>query len=319
MVSSRGDGFGKVIADPIHGSIDLKEREVQVIDTASFQRLRHLKQLAMAQLVYPTATHTRFAHSIGALGTMIRILRAAEGNKINFEEMEENLRLVALLHDVGHYPYSHLMETVDRVKLTEEYVETATPAKESLNATGSKYPDHTELGALIVTTQGDLVKAIGGKHRAQAVAELIARSKAADAQLSKLVHSSLDLDRLDYLLRDSHATGVPYGQIDINYLLNNLKVSPKGMVGFSDKALSAVEHLLFARFFMHRAVYYHKTVYGLEETCRQLLRRLRDRDDKKGRYGVPVDGEEVKKIVTSKKLVTFSDAFVDDIHTKSSF
>jgi len=78
MASSRNDGSRKVIVDSIHGAIPLNDRELEVIDTASFQRLRQLKQLAMAQLVYPTATHTRFAHSIGALGTMIRILEAAE-------------------------------------------------------------------------------------------------------------------------------------------------------------------------------------------------------------------------------------------------
>jgi HD superfamily phosphohydrolase len=124
MVSSLGDGSVKHVVDSIHGNIPLTEREVQVIDTPSFQRLRQLKQLAMAQLVYPTATHTRFAHSIGALGTMIRILQAAKENGITFEtEEQENLRLAALLHDIGHYPYSHLMEKVERVKLIEEEVE----------------------------------------------------------------------------------------------------------------------------------------------------------------------------------------------------
>jgi HD superfamily phosphohydrolase len=90
------------------------------------------------------------------------------------------------------------------------------------------------------------------------------------------------------------------------------------MVGFSEKALSAVEHFLLARFFMHRTVYYHKTTYGFEETCRQLLRRLRDREVSKYRYGVPVDGNEIKKIVTSKKLNKFSDAFVDRIIRKAA-
>jgi len=242
MVSSLGDGFSKLIVDSIHGDIHLKEREVQVIDTPSFQRLRQLKQLAMAQLVYPTATHTRFAQ---------------------------------------------------------------------IDARRSKYPDHEEVGALIVTAQADLVKAIGGEERAKAVADIFTRRETADPQLSKLIHSSFDIDRWDYLLRDSYAAGVPYGQIDINYLLNNLKVSPQRMLGFKDKALAAVEHLLLARFFMHRVVYYHKTIYGMEEACRQLLRRLRDRDDK--RYHVPKDGEEVRRLVQSEALYTFTDAFVEGV------
>jgi len=312
MVSSERDGFEKVVVDSIHGNIHLNKREVQVIDTASFQRLRHLKQLAMAQLVYPTATHTRFAHSIGALGTMIRILDAVEKNGIHLpDEQKDNLRLAALLHDVGHYPYSHLMEKPDRVKLIEEEIEGAPTTVKAIDARKSRYPKHEEVGALIVTGQDDLVKAIGGGENAKAVADLFTRAKAADPQLSKLIHSSFDIDRWDYLLRDSYATGVPYGQIDVNYLLNNLKVSPQKVVGFKEKALAAVEHFLLSRFFMHRVVYYHKTIYGMEEACRQLLRRLRDRDGE--HYNIPTDGESIKNLVASERLYLFTDAFVDNI------
>ncbi len=193
----------------------------------------------------------------------------------------------------------------------EEEIEEAETAKKAIDARKSKYPEHTEVGELIVTGQDDLVKALGGVENAKVVADIFTRSEAADPQLSKLIHSSFDIDRWDYLLRDSYATGVPYGQIDINYLLNNLKVSPQKVVGFKEKALAAVEHFLLARFFMHRVVYYHKTIYGLEEACRQLLRRLRDRDGKN--YGVPADGEEIKKFVQSKRLSAFTDAFVDNI------
>jgi HD superfamily phosphohydrolase len=312
MVSSLGEGSGKLIVDSIHGDIHLNEREVQVIDTPSFQRLRQLKQLAMAQLVYPTATHTRFSHSIGALGTMIRILEAVKKHGVKIaDEQKDNLRLAALLHDIGHYPYSHLMEKVDRIKLIEEEVEGETQSTKAIDARKSKYPEHEEVGELIVTSQVDLVKAIGSEDRATAVANIFTRRETADPQLSKLIHSSFDIDRWDYLLRDSYATGVPYGRIDINYLLNNLKVSPEKIVGFSDKALPAVEHFLLARFFMHRVVYYHKTIYGMEEACRQLLRRLRDRNGE--HYGLPVDGEEVKKLVKSRELSTFTDGFVDSV------
>lgn len=312
MNSSKRDGSGKIVVDSVHGDIHLTEREVRVIDTASFQRLRRLKQLAMAQMVYPTATLSRFAHSIGALGTMIRILKVAKENGVSFgEEQEDNLRLAALLHDVGHYPYSHLMEGVDRVKLTKEKVVGLGTSDKSLNAARSAYPRHEEVGRLIVTGQEDILDAVGGKDRARRIADIFTRSEAADPQLSKLIHSSFDIDRWDYLLRDSYATGVPYGQIDINYLLNNLRVGQDKIVGFAEKALPALEHFLLARFFMHRVVYYHKTVFGLEESCRQLLRCLRDRDG--GSYGVPVDGEAIKRIVQSDELRKFTDAFVDDI------
>jgi len=315
MASSRSSRTGKTINDAIHGDIHLTDREIRVIDTITFQRLRRLKQLAMAQLVYPTATHTRFAHSIGALGTMIRILEVAKKNRIKFDkEQKENLRLAALLHDIGHYPYSHLMEKVDKVKLSEEQIG---EQKQVLDAQKTEYPEHDEVGRLIVTGQEDLVEVIGSKERAQKISNLLGRgSSREDQQINKLIHSSVDVDRMDYLLRDSHGTGVPYGRIDINYLLNNLKISSEGVVGFEEKALPAVEHFLLSRFYMYLAVYYHKTIYGFEEMCRQMLRRLRDRDGE--HYDVPTDGKEVKDLITSEKLNTFTDAFVDDILQKAA-
>lgn len=316
MGCSQDSKSGKLIVDSIHGDIHLNEREVAIIDTPSFQRLRHLKQLAMAQMVYPAATHTRFAHSIGALGTMIRILRVAGKNGVPLSDDEkENLRLAALLHDVGHYPYSHLREKLHRVKLTEEIVGKPEQTQRPIDAQRSKYPEHEEVGEHIVTCQDDLLKAIGGKTRAKAVTDIFTRATTADPQLSKLIRSSLDIDRLDYLLRDSQATGVPYGNIDINYLLNNLKVSPQKFIGFLEKALPAVEHSLLARFFIYRVVYYHKTIYGMEEACRQMLRRLRDGYSAK--YDIPIDGEAVIERVTSNRLHEFTDSFVDNIIQKA--
>ncbi len=315
MASSKLDGFDKIVVDSIHGDIHLKARELEVIDTASFQRLRHLKQLAMSQMVYPNATHTRFAHSLGALAIMSRIIEIANntGQIKLTSKQQENLRLAALLHDVGHYPYSHLMERIDKVKLIEKQVVGAKAAKETLDISRIPYPEHDLVGTYIVTEQNDLIEALGGKKRAKEIANLFGPKRPTESkkslQLSKLVHSSLDMDRLDYLLRDSQATGVPHGQIDINYLLNNLKISPSGMVGISDKAIPAAEQLLLARFFMHRTVYYHKTTFGMEEVCRQLLYRLRTQ----GKYGIPKDGKEIKGLVTSKALGTFTDAYVDQI------
>jgi len=267
-------------------------------------------------MVYPSATHTRFAHSIGALGMMIRILGAIKQKDLNIsEEQREQLRLAALLHDIGHYPYSHLMEGLDSVRLTEEIVAGMEPAPKAMDRQKSPYPPHDELGSLIVTQRADLLKALGGPEQAKIVADIFTRSVTADAQLSKLVHSSFDIDRWDYLLRDSHATGVPYGHIDINYLLNNLRASPEKTLGFSHKAMPAIEHFLLARFFMYRAVYYHKTIFGLEEACRQLLRRLRDRNEE--HYRIPLNGEKVKGLAKSDGLLTFTDAIVDDIIQKA--
>ncbi len=319
MASSKGKGHVKLVVDSIHGDIHLTNRELEVIDTASFQRLRHLKQLAMGQMTYPNATHTRFAHSLGVFAIMSRITQIAkESGQITLSPKQvENLRLAALLHDIGHYPYSHLMERIDKVRLIKEQVEIPETEEKTIDKSGTPYPEHDRVGTLIVTNQKDLIEALGGGKRAGEIANLFGPKRPTESkesrQLSKLVHSSLDMDRLDYLLRDSQATGVPYGQIDINYILNNLKISPSGALGISEKAIPAAEQFLIARYFMHRTVYYHKTTFGMEEACRQLIHRLRTQE----KYKIPKDGKAIEELVISEKLGTFTDAYVDEIIQKA--
>jgi hypothetical protein len=127
------------------------------------------------------------------------------------------------------------------------------------------------------------------------------------------------MDRLDYLIRDSQATGVPYGLVDIHYLLNHVKQSPTGTIGISHKAVAAAEHMLLARSFLFRVVCQHKTIYGFEEAARQLLRRSRDRAQSGGEvYGVPKDGDAVLEIARSGQLRRFTDAYLDDIFVKAA-
>ena len=297
----------RIVNDNIHGDIALDDDEWKVVNTATFQRLRSLKQLGMGHLVYPNATHTRFAHSLGVYRIMDRILEKIDSQR--FRDEAKDLRLAALLHDVGHYPYSHLMEYVDRVTLTEVEIESS-PEK-IISGQIEPYPNHEDLGRLIILEQGDIREAIGGKNRATKIGHLFSRMKEADQQLSKLIHSSLDMDRLDYLLRDARASGVAYGEIDLNFLLNNIRVSDKGMLGVEEKALAAAEHFLLARVFMYRRVYFHKTTYGLEEACRQLLKRLRDRGEHVDL--LPADGGKIREIATGSGLRGFTDEVVDRI------
>ncbi len=316
MDSSSQSNAGRIVVDSIHGDIRLSGLEWRVVDTATFQRLRHLKQLGMAHFTYPNATHTRFAHSLGALRIMQRILAVCQRRGFQLTDDEAvDLRLAALLHDVGHYPYSHLMEGVDKVQLAEEIADGADHPKQ-FDAKRAPYPGHEDLGRTIVTAQDDLLKAIGGQERASRVGNWFSQSTATNPQLSKLISSSLDMDRMDYLLRDANAAGVPYGQIDINYLLNSVDISTDGMVGVSEKALPAAEHFLFARYFMHLAVYFHKTTFAFEEATRQLLRRIRE--TKASDYDLPPDGRAVEELVKSTDLQHFTDAFVDQIVRKAT-
>ncbi len=318
MPSSRPEGRRRIVVDSIHDDIELDNQEWRIVDTALFQRLRFIKQLGMGHLVYPNATHTRFAHSLGVFGIMRRILNTAK--QIHLSELTDervaDLRLAALLHDIGHYPYSHLMEGVDNVQLVGGFVhDAARPAKQTHKSV-TPYPSHVELGQIIVSNQQELVDAIGGEERAKRVADLFGRTKAADPQWSKLINSSFDMDRLDYLLRDSRAAGVPYGSIDLNYLLNSLRVSPNGRLGVDEKALLAAEQYLFARYFMHRTVYWHKTTYAFEEAARQLIRRIRD--EKPSQYDLPADRAAVEERVKSPKLRTFTDAYLDGLIEKAT-
>ena len=296
----------KIVVDNIHGDIELTDTEWRIVNTASFQRLRSLKQLGMGHFVYPNATHTRFAHSLGVFKVMSKIVEMLERAEWLDDEQRADLRLAALLHDIGHYPYSHLMERVDRVKLTEEEV---SGSEQRELPSGAAYPKHERLGRFILEKQSDLLEAIGGPERAGKVADLFMRTPAADQNLSKLIHSSLDMDRLDYLLRDARAAGVPYGEIDVNYLLNATRVSKTGALGVDFKALPAAEHFLIARLYMHRVVYYHKTTFGLEEACRQLLKRVRKAD----KYGIAKDGDSIRDLCACADLATFTDDYVDRI------
>lgn len=243
-----------IIVDPLHGDIHLTPREREVIATPTFQRLRHIKQLGMGHLTYPNATHTRFAHSLGVFAIMKKIVNMpdSEANQILNDEEKEDLCFAALVHDIGHYPYSHLMERVDNVALTEDIVASGKSKDKSVSFPDEilQYPHHETLGKEIITSQPDIIKAFRGKERAEDVARLFSKTESAKPLLSNLIHSSLDMDRLDYLQRDSHAAGVPYGQVDMNYLLNCMRISSEGVVGVDAKALPAAEQFLMARFFM---------------------------------------------------------------------
>src|ERR1700732_4760488 len=142
----------KVIVDPVHGDIGVSALEQRLIDSPTFQRLRKLHQLGLASLVYPNASHTRFAHSLGVFRIMSRVIDLlVEKGRFTAEDRPK-MRIAALLHDIGHYPYSHLMEYVDRDKHRPSYLSKPKSGKSTFQGKTSRYPDHERIGQLAITT-----------------------------------------------------------------------------------------------------------------------------------------------------------------------
>ncbi len=291
----------KVVVDPVHGAIGLSKVETDVVNTATFQRLRRLKQLGLASLVYPTADHSRFAHSLGVFHIMGRAIDTLIAKNRLAEADRQKLRLAALLHDVGHYPYSHLTERVDADPRRSAWLGTT-----SADLPPTPYPDHETLGQLLVTSRSDVVSVLEEANFDPVEIATIFRGEHPTPLYNGLIHSSLDLDRMDYLVRDSLATGVPFGQIDLEYLLTHLDADKEGRLGLLEKAATAAEHFMLARYFMTKVVYFHKTVFAFETLLRQILYLLR-------REGLLwPDGDAVRRVVSDdKEFAKFCDGHID--------
>ncbi len=242
------DRKGKVVNDPVYGFIRFPEPEVMaVIEHPWFQRLRHIKQMGMAHLVYPGATHTRFHHSLGATHLMGLALDELKSKGVRFSE-EECLaaRLAILLHDVGHGPFSHALEHSLAAGVT-----------------------HETLSRLIIRY---LAGELGGAlHKAGEVFSHSYPKK----YLHGLVSSQLDVDRLDYLNRDSFYTGVSEGVIGYDRILHMLTVRD-GELAVEEKAVHSVEKFIIARRLMYSQVYLHKTVLSAELLLISVMRRARE-------------------------------------------
>ncbi|MGH7631548.1 MAG: HD domain-containing protein [Gemmatimonadales bacterium] len=231
----------EVIRDPLWDNIRLDRAALFALDTPAVQRLRYVRQLGHAFLVYPGATHTRFEHALGAYHLARRALaELEERGELECVPDEESVavRLAALLHDIGHYPFSHALE------------EAGFPSHEDL---GIAKLAHGELGNRLAeiggpTLPGHIGHLVGGRSR---------------SALQGLVSGSLDLDKIDYLSRDAFMCGVPYGTVDVDRLLASLTlVETDGRleVGVHEKGVSALESLLFAKYQMYRNVYWHHAV-----------------------------------------------------------
>lgn len=235
--------FAGEITDPIHRYIRFSETEREIVDTVIFQRLRGIRQLAGAHLVYPSAQHSRFEHSIG---TMHIAGYAGETlfSKGYFgdEDKVQQLRLAALLHDVGHGPFSHLFEEV----LME---------KHNMN--------HEDMGKQIISQSE--ISDILGKHGYNSSDICKLSFGQSNIQFfNEIISGALSADMMDYLPRDSLFTGVEYGKIDYHRLISSFEVTTDGHLAINKSALYSLESMLISRYEMYKAVYFHKTVRSAE-------------------------------------------------------
>ena len=231
------------IRDPVHGYVKMTKVERDLIDTPFVQRLRRVHQLAGSYLVYPGAVHTRFEHVVGTMhvaGLIAESLAPTSG--IGPDELQE-VRIAALLHDVGHGPFSHMYEEVlaERTDVTHEDISQRivleTPIRDVLERNGFSAK---KLSAF----------AVGKQNRWPPF-------------MNEIIAGGLSADIMDYLLRDSYFTGVEYGKVDIRRVIDSLQVA-EGRLAIENAALYAFEALLLARYEMFKAVYFHRTVRAAE-------------------------------------------------------
>jgi hypothetical protein len=246
--------------DPLHNIISLDESVaddqliVDLINSAEFQRLRRIKQLGLAMFTYQGAEHSRFTHSLGVMHLMTRALKLLGARHHVSDEAQVVGRAGALLHDLGHGPFSHVIEKVfdfhhedwSRQIVLDENTE----VNRALRRFDSSLPDK--------------------------IASLYSHQYT-PAFVSQLVSSQLDCDRMDYLLRDSLMTGAKYGIYDLEWVLHALKIDePSDRVYVESKGLYAVEEYLQARYYMFRQVYFHRTLRSAEAVLVSTLRRARE-------------------------------------------
>ena len=234
-------GHKREIRDPVHGFIERSREEEKIIDTVCFQRLRGIKQLAMAHLVYPGAMHTRFDHSIGVMHVAGRLAQKL----VDDQERRDTIRLAALLHDIGHGPFSHVSEEV--------------LSKYAIAESGGD-GIHEQISRVIIENDKGLSDILGRDEIKNIVG--LHAGTSGEAIDQEIISGALDADKQDYLLRDSYFCGVKYGVFDLERLIGTLEphwdpADNAHVMAASRDGVHAIEQFVLAKYYMSTQVYGH--------------------------------------------------------------
>ena len=243
------------IRDPVHGYLKMTRVERELIDSPFLQRLRRIHQLAGAYMTYPGATHTRFEHVLGSMHVAGQIGESLAQDSAMTSDQVQEVRIAALLHDVGHGPFSHMYEEV---------------------LSGKDETSHEDISQRLImeTSIRDILTRNG--YSAKKMSELaVGRLRTKEPFMNEIIAGSLSADMMDYLPRDSYFTGVEYGKVDAQRVIDSLHVADGHLV-IDNAALYAFEALLLARYEMFKAVYFHRTVRAAEL---MLVRSMKLADD----------------------------------------
>ncbi|AKB44829.1 MULTISPECIES: HD domain-containing protein [Methanosarcina] len=231
----------KVVLDPVHGYIELDDLVQDLLSTPQMQRLRRIKQLGFSNLVYPGANHSRFEHSLGTMHLASTLTRGLDSIE---EDKKTEIKAAALLHDIGHGPFSHVTENViDKYTRRRHDDVKEILGKVEIREVLSKYG----------ISPGNLVKHIKG-----------------ETSLGQILSSEIDVDRMDYLVRDARYTGVAFGVVDYNRLIKQMNFYEDRLV-VDYGGLKAAESLLVSRFWMNTSVYYHHVTRISEVMCSRAV------------------------------------------------
>ncbi len=284
------------VRDPVHGLIVFESEGVDarrdqaawsLLNTPEFQRLRRIRQLGVSEFTFPGATHSRFAHSIGVFHTarsLLKVLRRSMEDADFDPHKADTAVLAALVHDIGHGPFSHAFETSQKARGVDKRHEKWT-AEIVLNQQGNLFPILERFRAGMAEQVADLLTAENPRDEYDAV-----------------VSSSFDADRLDYLRRDRMMTGSGAGAIDFDWLLDNIRVADVSLAAddeeggptfktfcLDQKALQSAESFLLARYHLFEQVYLHKTTRGVESLVRILLSRIANAAKQKDYKSIGLD------------------------------